>query len=54
MSGVDRRLWSIQLKAHLGKIGGHCPSDGGGKVFCISRDHMINESRGSVGEILSP
>ena len=33
MSGVDRRLWSIQLKAHLGKIGGHCPSDGGGKVF---------------------
>ena len=24
------------------------------KLFCISRDHIINESRDSVGEIPSP
>ena len=32
-----------------------CPSKGEEKAFfCISRDHMINESRDSVGEIPSP
>ena len=32
-----------------------CPSEGGDKAFiCISRDHMINESRELVGEIDLP
>ena len=51
MSHVTRWLWSTQLKL---KIGGHCPSEGGDKAFLKkSRDHMINESRDSVGEIPS-
>ena len=44
----------MQLKSQLAKIVGHCPSlckDKG--IFLISRDHMINESRDSVGEITS-
>ena len=40
-------MWSTQLKSHLARIGGHCPSKGGDKIFFyISRD--------SVTEILSP
>ena len=52
MSHVTRWLRLTQLKSHLAKIGGHCPSEGGDKAFfCISRDYMISESRDSVGEI---
>ena len=41
--------------AYLAKIAGHCPSEGGNKAsFCMSRDHIINESRDLVGEIPSP
>ena len=54
MSHVARWLWSTQLKSHLAKIGGHCPSEGGDKVFLISRDYMINKSRDSIGSTLSP
>ena len=55
MRHVTRWLWSTQLRSHFAKIGAHCPSEGGDKTFsCISRDHMINESRDSVGEIPSP
>ena len=54
MSHVNRWLQSTQLKSHPTKIGGHCPSKGGDKAFfCISRDHIINDLRGSVGEIPS-
>ena len=52
MSQVTRWLWTTQLKSYLAKIGGHCSREGGDKAFySISRDHMINESRDSVGEI---
>ena len=54
MSHVARWLWSTQHKSHLAKIGGHCPSEGGDKVFLISRDYMINKSRDSIGSTLSP
>ena len=55
MSQVTRCLCSIQLKSRLAKIGFHCPSEGGDKAFfCISRNHMINESRDSVSDITSP
>ena len=46
MSYMARWLWSTQIKSHLRKNDGHCPSKGGDKVFfLISRDHMINEIR---------
>ena len=49
MSHVTQWFWSSQLKSHIVKIGGHCPNEGKDKdFFCISRDHMINESRESV------
>ena len=48
-------LWSTQLKSHVAKIGGHCPSEGGHQAFfCISRNHMITESSDLVGEIPDP
>ena len=54
MIHVARRLWSTKSKSQLAKIGGHCPSEGGDKVFKRkSRDHTVNESRNSVGEITS-
>ena len=54
MSHVTRWLRSTQFKSHLAKIGGHCPCEGRDKAFfCISRDHLINESHDSVGEIPS-
>ena len=55
MSHVTQWLWSTGLKSHLAEIGDHFPSLGGDEAFfCISRDHMINESHDSVGEIPSP
>ena len=37
--------WLTQVKSHLAKSGGHCPSEDGDKAFfCLSRDHIINES----------
>ena len=54
MSHVTRWMWSTQIKSQLAKIGGHCPSTGGDKAFFKkSRDHMINLSQDSVGEIPS-
>ena len=31
-----------------------CPSEGGDKLYWMSRKHMINTSLDSVGEISSP
>ena len=46
---------STQLKSHLAKIGGYCPSEGGDKAFfCLSRERLINELRDSVSEISLP
>ena len=54
MDHLTRWLWSSQLKSQLAKIGSHCPSKGRDKTFLEkSRDHMINGSRDSVGEIAS-
>ena len=54
MGLVTRWLWSTQRKSQLAKIGSHCPSEGRDKAFLKkSRDHMINGSCDSVGEITS-
>ena len=54
MSHVTRGLRSTQLMSHLAETGGHCLSEDGDKAFFyISRDHMINGPRDSVGEIPS-
>ena len=54
MSHVTRWMLSTQLKPRLAKIRGHCPSAGEDKAFFKkSRDHMINRSHDSVGEIPS-
>ena len=54
MGHLTRWMWSSQLKSQLAKIGSHCPSKGIDKASLKkSRDHMINGSRDSVGEITS-
>ena len=54
MGRVTRCLWSTQRKSQLAKIDSHCPSEGRDKAFLKkSRDHMINGSCDSVGEITS-
>ena len=54
MSHVTRWLWSTQFELQFAKFGRHCPREGGDKAFSRkSRDHTVNESRDSVGEIPS-
>ena len=51
----DTTVLFTQFKSHLAKIGVHCPKKVRDKAFFFkSRDNMIKESRGSVGEIASP
>ena len=58
MSHVTWWLWSIQLKSHLAKIGGHCPSEGRDKTFFMnirwSHDQWVTWVGGWDSLILNP